>query len=902
MKKGAFVIGLFVGIFLLGIFLTGVVSASFEVGDVSHDLGEIYGPQQPLNGWINISLEEEPIDSLVSAFDSEISLLDLLDLNSVTYSCSPVDCDEDFTYSTTGNGALTNSFSITQTQSKTIGIKLDGDITSVSSLKFDVSTNVGDSCIIPLEIDVFDDGDNEWESKIVSEDFGCSIVNPYGCWSNDDWTAGDTALLTSDSYCTTIKQVPIVGKYELGVELINRSAGSNPVKVDFSIEIGGDIVECDADISETSTIKCQTPQLESEDFGKISDATVCINAHSSSDDGEYEIKWETVNPCFGTRDFPIFINAAKFEAVDDFTFNQALIEDDFPDFGEDIYSWIDSKYNSVCDPCVIPIKFSGVSQDVQINNLELIYKKDISLPESKIWDVETSNLSVNSDFIKLSLDEANLLVPSEFGDEEIVLMLNGEEILTKDIEIRPVPSIVGIFPSEFSALVQTTFFALLDDEANLTYSWDFGDGKTGESDERSITHTYAETGTYTISVTASNRFGNSTKTATIIASAPKEAVNKTISDYRKNLVDLNSEINKLSGWIKTEINKVVSIEDLENELDVLDKRYVDAFTDSEYVKVMEDLLLLNIPSSIRTKNLGGPYDFFPDDTELDFETLETMGVGDIDSEREAYSSAVNNWIRENIRITFESQTYSIVDGNLEEEEILSYVKFVLEPSGTTEEFYFIVNGDPSKTVFNNEVNSRDIGEVAVGISFIDLSEKKTLELLYPGRVDITNVPVYISPEFQNLEIGVTPGPCNNNKVCDPGENYKNCREDCKPIGWTVFWLFILLLIAFIVYIVLQEWYKRHYESKLFPNKSQLFNLVNFMSISLNQGVKKGDIYSKLKDLGWSGEQLDYVWKKLHGKKTGMWEIPIFKWVENRKVKSEIAKRQGKTGTEGLRSK
>ena len=75
-----------------------------------------------------------------------------------------------------------------------------------------------------------------------------------------------------------------------------------------------------------------------------------------------------------------------------------------------------------------------------------------------------------------------------------------------------------------------------------------------------------------------------------------------------------------------------------------------------------------------------------------------------------------------------------------------------------------------------------------------------------------------------------------------------------------------------------------------------------MSVSLNQGIKKGKIYGKLKDLGWGGEQLDYVWKKLQGKRVGTWEIPIFKWVENKKVKEELAKRQGVAENQELRSK
>ena len=53
-----------------------------------------------------------------------------------------------------------------------------------------------------------------------------------------------------------------------------------------------------------------------------------------------------------------------------------------------------------------------------------------------------------------------------------------------------------------------------------------------------------------------------------------------------------------------------------------------------------------------------------------------------------------------------------------------------------------------------------------------------------------------------------------------------------------------------------------------------------------------DIKDKLKTMKWSGEQINYVFKKIDGKRTGMWEIPLFKFRENKKVKQEIEKKQG----------
>ena len=52
-----------------------------------------------------------------------------------------------------------------------------------------------------------------------------------------------------------------------------------------------------------------------------------------------------------------------------------------------------------------------------------------------------------------------------------------------------------------------------------------------------------------------------------------------------------------------------------------------------------------------------------------------------------------------------------------------------------------------------------------------------------------------------------------------------------------------------------------------------------------------EIRRKLSGTGWKGEQLTYAFKKIDRKRTGMFEIPIFRFFEQRKIKREIAKRQ-----------
>jgi len=171
---------------------------------------------------------------------------------------------------------------------------------------------------------------------------------------------------------------------------------------------------------------------------------------------------------------------------------------------------------------------------------------------------------------------------------------------------------------------------------------------------------------------------------------------------------------------------------------------------------------------------------------------------------------------------------------------------------------------------------------------------KSIEFIYPESINIENNLIFISPLFDELDFLPEPGICDSDKVCEKskGENYKNCRNDCKPWKLTFLFLIILLIVTFVIYVSLQEWYKRYYESYLFKDKNQLFNLITFMSICIS-GIKleKNEIYGKLKQSGWKGEQIEYAWRKLHGMRTGMWEIPIFKIFERKKVAEEIEKRK-----------
>ena len=272
------------------------------------------------------------------------------------------------------------------------------------------------------------------------------------------------------------------------------------------------------------------------------------------------------------------------------------------------------------------------------------------------------------------------------------------------------------------------------------------------------------------------------------------------------------------------------------------------------------------------------------------DVLSDLNAGEVQSSKEDYYKAINNWMEDNIEVKVSSDIYAVDFRNSDRKEFRSYMKIEMKPKNEVDELYFVINGNPSEIRFKDDIGGRDIGSSGYGVYIPELKEQKTIEILYPDRVDFLNLPFYISPGFEQLklepEFSVY---CNLDKMCDKkdGENYKNC-SDCNKPGWfTIILLLIWFMIAFVIYLLMYEWYKRHYESYLFRDKRNLFNILNFMHYSEKKGMTKNTIFNILMKNGWRNEQITYTWNKLHGKRTGMLEIPIFSLFQKRSIEKEI---------------
>jgi PKD repeat protein len=888
-------------VLLVILFLMNLALASFEVGNVSDNLQSVYGANKPISGWVNLSFSNESADSVLSAFDSSVNLLDLLKNNSVSPDCVPLDCS--MTYSKVGSVANSKNFSINFAGKKTIGIKITKEIDEIKNLSFDVSTDAGASCVSPLQIDILDDDLIEWKYENTTDSY-CNSEKPFGCF---DSTSIKEIGVDEKNFCERIV-VPPTKAIKIGAIL--RAIESVPESADFQLTLDIDGEPCVESISESGEVSCII-SLEEALIG-LTEVEVCIKAESGSEN-KYKIGYDNyVESTCGFKkdlegdeepfDFEIFAKPLRYSPIsEDFEFNQNLIGEELESsINLGIVDYIHEKYNNCTNGCIIPITFlSGINQEITISNFDLSYLEIGDLSNNFITDfyeLESAPALLTSDFEKLELEKANLLAPSTLGKKTLYLKLNDEKILEKEITVKLMPEIVDVFPTSVASLVPTTFIANLENvTGNLTYYWNFGDNSSEQiSNNNFIKHTYSNIGSYDLTLKVKGSFGESLKTFNMEVVAPSEAINQTLIDYRLNLKNLKKQINELPLMIKTEIEKVVDLIYLEKELDKKEDNYKDALGDDEFVEIMKELLIMKVPEEIGLGFVIENGKFFQNPDEIKLDNFEVLDAGIVDGESEDYINALNNWIRANLDINFESKNYVLNYKNLPSESLFTYMKLNLKPINDIEYLYVVINGNPAKIKFSLDFKDKDIEEFARAIIFDELiaDENTVVEIIHPNAISIDNFPVYLSPDFNELELSFDLSACNNNGKCESGESSKNCKNDCKPWKFVIVLLVILLGIAFVVYIVLQEWYKRKYESHLFKDKNQLFNLINFISVSESKNVSKNGIFSGLKGQGWKNEQIVYAWKKFKGKRTGMWEIPIFSVFEKKKLKKELAKRKG----------
>ncbi|MBR9704162.1 PKD domain-containing protein [Candidatus Pacearchaeota archaeon] len=893
------------GVFLIVLFsLVCSVYASFNVGDGPGEIEKIYTPTAFVSGFINISLDNHNSESFLSIFDDEYKLIDVLKNQSyLDYNCIPNDCTNNYI----GSGEESSKeFVINTDEKRIIGLKFLGILrdSPVTSLSFNLNSSSDISCNQPLKIDFFDDSDYDWIQTNGVDDFNC--LRSVTCF-NPTETLSDR-IIDDKGYCQKIRVMPLPF-FMVGADITLGTTQNPGLKMEVYNEDMEKLNECLIIENLSGEVKCKVSLSLLEE----TDIFVCIKANGVTD---YKIKSEGESPCGFydiedhsdfISDYPIFAQGGKFAPVNGFVINSYSFRNyESPknyELIESINDYLYSRYDNNCsNSCYVPINFiSGINQNINLNNLNFVYSTDSgTVSSNNFYDIEKTSARINSDYIEIDLEKVNYSIPDNTGNKTLVIRLGGSEVLREDILIKNLPRVIQVSPLEVPAGILSTFTVRMNNLGkNSTYTWDFGDNSSIQtSDEVIIKHTYQEIGRYDLIIKAVSVNGESERIFKIKAISPIDQINETINKYKNDLNDFSNNLIGLSNFEKENIKNNLKIDEILNDILTIENKYEEGFIDDEKaVEIIKELNLLKIPYDVNTLLKINPSLYFLEENgDLDLMFLDESGAGNYKSEysREDYIRAINSWILEEVDIKIESKTYSVSIRDKEDILIGSSVKFIISPKNEIRSLFFIINKNIDDIEFNGDYSVSPKSTSKALIELEDFSDSKTIEFFIFERIELSSLPVYVSPMFNELNLERNDPICNSNDVCDKniGEDHNNCSDCEKP--WllnTLIFLIILFVVAFILYIILQEWYKRYYEKSLFKTRNHLFNLINFIYSAEIQNLNRGQIYNKLRGAGWNNEQLDFAWNKLHGKRTGMWEIPIFKSRENHEVRKELAVRK-----------
>lgn len=859
-------------IFFAMIFLINFVMASFSIGNPSHSIETKYGARENVRGWINVSLINHPSDSrLESSIDSRsIKIIELLKANSNQFTCETIDCEIDYDVN---NAQSTKTFSLNSGGNKLIAFRFFGEnVKNIENVNFSITSNVESSCSQQIRIDVGDDQITDYVNTKSSNEL-CPTKN-YGCFVNSG--SFEDYNLRTIQYCQKITIPESPGLY--AGAYIKKGTGNPEISMRVLYESGFEVGDCDLpSINIEGEFSCEI----NISIIKPEPYYVCIFADQPTD---YKIRGN-INPgtkCgFSNQDiqssfdssYQIFIQTKKFSPVGSFSIGDDYLNSlsgKISDFFDEKYQFNQNGYNC-SNECIFPISIMSQSpQQITLSNLRIDYeKKGGQISENNFYDSTKSSPLINFGFQKINLDKGNFSTPINTGNHTLILKLDNQIIFNQQIEIEDTPLIEYIYPTKTAVNFATDFIIGVDNKNRTIarYEWNFGDGKSEITQNQRVTHTYNTTGNYTLNIKIiDDKSFMSSKDFKIEVGSAKEKINSTLILEKQKLESLKNQLENMPILFNNNIIEVLDLINVEEELKRIERSYSTASVENTYSNLLNDLIKINLPVAFNVTEKAENIIFFPDESVIGLDIISEIAGGEINDIEE---SDIIKWISENIEIEMDYVKYSSIYIG-QTEDLLRTFKITMKPKTDYSYGTFLFFNDLENLEIEEDLNEKSKTGTNIVYIALDDNEEKTISFSTSSNVDFINLPFYISPSLSKIE-GKTGTNliCNYDKKCWDNENWKNC-SDCKPTG--IIFLVILLILIIIVtgYILLYNWYKKHYERSLFRNQNDLYNIVNYIHNSKIKGLKDEEIKVNLRRSGWNGEQISYAIKKYHGKRTGMW--------------------------------
>lgn len=857
---------IFAFIVLVGISLT-FVSSTVSIGNLSHDIETSYGPSQGIVGWINMSVKNEDVNSLLTdSLSNSVSLLDLLRQNSgLNYSCSPQNCGDDYQ---AGTGATQVSIHDANS-SKIYGILFTGNVSQIDSISFNVvASGIPTSCTNQFKIDLFNNGSTDFSNNLSSSEL-CPGTKTYGCYSASIPT--QEKVVDSSPYCQRMT-LPEAPGFVLGAWLKNIS-GARTAKMTL-YDMTGSLV---------SGVNCILPSPTASG-GEVScsvnytvtkpqDYYVCLSASGT---GEYRTKgYATASGGCGFAGQPIQAEVAAYDifaqARQFGSFSSISVTNIMPN-GDRISdlanAYLIDKYGSLncASGCVIPIQFTSNFADdfpfsLSIQSIKAEYEEAGHTISNNIYDLAVAPAKVNLNYGKLYLDNSNLKVRSSYGNFTYNLRFNDSKLIFSQVlTVQKTPTIKGITPTSTAYAFPTTFQLNVDQPGNISsYKWNFGDNTSAQTTTMSnITHTYNSSGIYNLSIVITDKTGiTSSGEFPITVTSPAALINTTLKSMALNIANVKNAISKFDLFYQSGLEEIFNTTYLSTQVAAIQTEYNGA-NESQYPQIISEILSLNIPETVSITKTTNNFAFYPQQSDVNLDVLQAIGGGNFTNTAD-YQNAISAWNIENMKTNVTFNEFSAKYGNTSVPMMRTFTFKISQNTSLNYNPYFII-----RNIGNLDFKGNYEQKSTEGYTYIELTPgDKEITFSTNDSVSYDNLPAFIAPPLSRLSLeGI------ENNTPEPPAPFQ--------FNWQWFGIAIagLLVIGLILYVVLQIWYKKRYEGFLFKNKNDLYNLFSFIETQRRNGISEMDISSKLRKAGWNPEQIRYSMRKHSGKSTGMFEIPI----------------------------
>lgn len=891
MKKGALTI-------LLLVVLITFASSEYELGNQSHQLAKEYGPGENIRGWVNISFAGESVDSIFKdSFGNEIILDDVLAGDPLFLTeCQTIECQDDYDFY---NGTTNTTFVLNKGVSQTAGFVLYNDISQIMDFNFTIQTNATSSCTNQLKINfLLNDSDNNYEfGNIQSDSQVCenASVN-YSCY--DETQPSTLAIVDDYSFCQKFT-LPEAPGFRVGAWVKRESDLDKVLKIRlFDAVTNQYLTDCELNVPNGAEgeYSCDLNYLVT----KQKDYYLCLYANTNTP--MYKTKSTTLveegdgcgfykTPGQGQEldsAYHIFFQPKKFKTFGEMKVNgnTTISNTNMTNF---IKNLITLRYGSLdCrGGCVIPVRFYSTldSQMVGLKDVSVYYQTNKGkLIEQNIYTIIAGPPRINANFQLLNLDNSGFKVPVTNGSKKYNFFFKNELLFTDNLSVGNVPIINGVSPIKAPLGYVTEFTADVTlSGANISkYHWIF-DTTPITTTTNKATFEFGSLGLHnlTLSVVDTNN-KNSTKKFIINVNTPEVQIQSDINNLNKKITDLDEDMQTMEVFEKQYIDNLFNITAKKALLSDAEYEFQMATNVSDYLEILNLLSEITLPESIEVTDSSSQVIFFPSESEIDLEAISQATATDYETTRsEDYKRAVLSWNQKNVetRITYKSFSY-YMDG--QQEHLASFIDVAtndnLALSTTAYLFIRKMNGmDFESNYAPTETDYFYILDLSSGRNFFSFATTEETEF--------ENLPLFISPALTELSLGQysrcsVDSDCLKNQYCDDGGA---CVE--KPTNkWVFFGLAIifLIIIAFVVYLILFNWYKNKYETYLFKDRNNLFNLVTYINHQKRKGLSNDDIEKNLKKAKWKNEQITYAMRKYEGKNTGMFELPLLKLIFGKK--------------------